>query len=750
MPTIESPEPGARAFAEPSLTGEVMRAVVDAAPDALLIIDDVGRVQLVNSRAESLFGYHRGELLGREIEMLIPGRYRGAHAAHRLRYRAEPQIRAMGSGLLLHALRSDGSEVPVEISLSPLSTTDGMRVIATVRDISDRAAAESHARLIRHTIDAVSTDAVLIFEVDSLRFTYVNDGATKLLGYSKPDLLGGMTPLHVAPDLDDQRMRTIVASLDAGSQTAGRFGGLILREDGRNVPVEWAVERPTMEDGSRRLLVAIVRDVSERVAVERSLIASEDAFRIAFEQAPTGIALADISQASERPILRTNASFARMLGYEPGELVGRSFAELSHPDDATLDADMTQRLANGSLAVYHREKRYRHALGHYIWAELYANVLDRGDGSLTRTLAHITDITTRKEVEVERDRQSRFVNALGDLSKTLLASAALSETTTSITRGTRALLDADWAVLATIDELSNLRQIVSADGPGAAAIVGSQHQSGQTMSDAVADALGTTVGPATWAPVQLSAKSLGTLLVMRRPDRDGFDERDTQLLASYASQVSIALELAAARADRQRVALLEDRERIARDLHDHVIQQLFAAGMSLQATAGRTKDSLIAERVLSAVDTIDDTISQIRTTIFQLSTRTDDGLRDQVVRLVHTRRDALGFEPRVSFVGPVDGLSEFVTDDLLGVLNEALANVSRHARATTVDVTIERVSDRVELRVIDDGMGVCDADPTGNGRTNMIERAEALGGWASIDRGITGGTVVTWSIPTCN
>ena len=99
---------GLTALAEPELTGEVMRAVVDAAPDALLIMDDRGLIQLVNSRAEALFGYHRGELLGREVETLIPARFRGVHTANRLRYRASPTVRAMGSGLSLYGLRARG------------------------------------------------------------------------------------------------------------------------------------------------------------------------------------------------------------------------------------------------------------------------------------------------------------------------------------------------------------------------------------------------------------------------------------------------------------------------------------------------------------------------------------------------------------------------------------------------------------------------------------------------------------------
>jgi PAS domain S-box-containing protein len=479
---LEATAADATALAEPAITSELMRAVVEAAPDGILIINSKGRVELVNNRAEVIFGYNRGELLGREIEMLMPERYRGAHIANRLRYSAAPQVRSMGTGLLLHGIRADGSEFPVEISLSPLGSA--LRVIATVRDVTDRAAAEAHARLIRHTIDAVSADAVLIFAVDTLSFTYVNHGASGLLGYSQSELLAGMTPLHVAADIDDAAMRSLIEPLIHGRVPRRRFVGVVRRADGHDVPVEWIIECPIGEDGRRRFLVAIVRDMSEQVANDRKIRETDEAFRIGFDRAPTGIVLADITEPTTRRIVRANAAFARMLGYEPADLEGKNFSDLSHPDDAELDAAAAEELNSGRRDVYVREKQYRHADGHYVWAELRANILHDVSDMPQRTLAHIIDITDRKERDLEREQRS--------------------------------------------------------------------------------------------------------------------------------------LELERAAADRQTIAILEDRGRIAHELHDLVIRQLFATGLSLQATADRTDDDTIVNRVLDAVAEIDLTIEQIRTTVFEL------------------------------------------------------------------------------------------------------------------------------------
>ena len=158
------------------LTDASVSAVVDAAPDGIIVADAAGQILLANRQTEVLFGYQRGDLLGHSVDDLLPESLSEVHRAHRTRYRAEPRIRAMGAGLNLLGRRSDGSVFPVEISLSPLGTDGGLRVVAVIRDITERIEAEAEARDVREILDA-TRDGVFIFDADTLRFTYVNEGA---------------------------------------------------------------------------------------------------------------------------------------------------------------------------------------------------------------------------------------------------------------------------------------------------------------------------------------------------------------------------------------------------------------------------------------------------------------------------------------------------------------------------------------------------------------------------------------------
>jgi two-component system sensor histidine kinase DevS len=252
---------------------EAVRSLLDALPDAIVMVDEAGEILLVNAQTEALFGYDRGDLLGRSVEDLLPDRFREAHIAHRTRYRVEPRIRSMGAGLTLFGRRADGTEFPVEISLSPLPTEAGTRVVAAIRDITERLEFEAETRTVMEMLDA-TRDGVLILDAATLRFTYVNQGAIEQVGYSRDELIG-MTMLQIAPEFDDQKLRELLAPLERGEATSTTFTTMHRHRDGSERPVEISLEARLAEDGRPHSYVKIVRDIGDRLAAERLLRQAE-------------------------------------------------------------------------------------------------------------------------------------------------------------------------------------------------------------------------------------------------------------------------------------------------------------------------------------------------------------------------------------------------------------------------------------------------------------------------------------------
>jgi two-component system sensor histidine kinase DevS len=224
-------------------------------------------------------------------------------------------------------------------------------------------------------------------------------------------------------------------------------------------------------------------------------------------------------------------------------------------------------------------------------------------------------------------------------------------------------------------------------------------------------------------------------------------ERGTWVMAIVRDMTErIAAQEALSRAE-SALALTDERERIARDLHDTVIQRLFAAGLGLQAAA-ISAPSDVASRIESIVDELDATIRQIRNSIFQLHAAPPGAsLRGDVLDVVAEAARALGFDPEVSFLGPVDTTSSpELRTALLATLREALSNVARHAQARRARVLVY-AGEHLRLEVADDGVGVAGGGRRGEGLKNMAARAESLGGSCAITGGEAGGTTVTWQVP---
>ena len=242
-------------------------------------------------------------------------------------------------------------------------------------------------------------------------------------------------------------------------------------------------------------------------------------------------------------------------------------------------------------------------------------------------------------------------------------------------------------------------------------------------------------------------EAIGSLYLADKQSADQFSDEDERLAVTLAAASGVAIDNARLQSSLEHVAVLQDRERIARELHDKVIQRLFAAGMTLQTTLPIAARTDVASRITQAVEEIDETIRDIRRTIFALEDRTRRGVRVDIFARVDAARELLGFTPELRLEGPIDSaVPDTTADHLLATLHEALSNVAQHAGASKVDVAVEAADDLL-LRVADDGAGLPDRIEPGQGLRNMERRALELGGNATVQPGEGAGTVVEWRVP---
>ncbi|HIY39649.1 MAG TPA: GAF domain-containing protein [Candidatus Nocardiopsis merdipullorum] len=420
-----------------------------------------------------------------------------------------------------------------------------------------------------------------------------------------------------------------------------------------------------------------------------------------------------------------------------------------------------------------------------VFGNLY--MTDKLDGSeftgddelLLRALATAAG-TAIENAQLFAQTQSRetWLDASGQITTRLLSGAPPEEVLRLVARRARVMAQADLAVIAMPGEEPKTLTVRVWDGPenhrGSLAVgargatltcapqtlLGRVYLSGQPLQAGVSgteDSNGPEflarlgMGPTLVLPFGPPDGARGVLVLARAHESGAFPNSWMSMLSSFANQAAVALELAEARLDSERLSVLEDRDRIARDLHDTVIQRLYATAITLMGTVRRIEDATSAQRIRNAVDDLDDTIRQIRSTIFALQNPAEESpswLRSQILGLVNTATETLGFAPRLLTQGPLDNaVDEQVGEHVVAVLRELLSNASRHAQATSVDVELSVAGSKVVLRVSDNGCGISENVTRRSGLHNATSRAEELGGTMTVTSGPGEGTLIEWSAP---
>jgi signal transduction histidine kinase len=411
-----------------------------------------------------------------------------------------------------------------------------------------------------------------------------------------------------------------------------------------------------------------------------------------------------------------------------------------------------------------------------VFGNLY--LTDRADGSpftaedeeLILALAATAGIAIENaRLYEESRRRQEWLRASGEISRQLLdPEADYSETLRHIATSVKRLASADVVSLVrpTDDDPTQLEVIV-ATGAAERELIGLRYRSSNSIAwQAMREGHGVRVQsvdqhpdvhlhlrpyvPVSHAmalPLRGETGPRGAIVAGRTLSRAPFTDADVDMAETFAGQAAIALELSDARADQQRLGVLEDRDRIARDLHDHVIQRLFAAGLSLQSVAATINDEAVDQRLTRTVDELDETIGQIRNAIFALQEDSSRSLRGTALAVI----DQLGLlfpaRPDLQLVGPLNTISDdAIIADVEAVLRESLTNVAKHAHATQVRIRLQADKLRLDLTVIDNGKGL-GGSTRRSGLTNLSRRAEGHGGFLDVANAPEGGLKLQWSIP---
>lgn len=640
------------------------------------------------------------------------------------------------------------------------------------RESCDRTETEDHqpteevdarvisSELLSAVMSLMPDAAVVVDETGTI--VSVNTQAEELFGYQTGALVG-ISVDSLVPERLRTRHREHRSTYLSLPQKRPMGVGLALtgrRRDGTEFPLD--ISLAPITDSGRSLFVAAVRDMTE----QRSANAAQAELATIVNSALDAI----VSMTVEGKITSWNPAAEKLFGYASDEICGKHVAILvpeqsSEVFESLLDA----AYAGGGHGASDTE--WRHRDGHDVDVAVSISPLRNQSGTVYGISSMVRDISERRKVEAElrrllteTQRLEHQHAATAEIRLAQLSGAPLQDSLMLVCEWASDLIAAPVVVISLKDEAGT--RILAATGLPQD-MIGMPLPEGKSFSERVIEEArileierrtdmseidlpeylpnGWTLG----LPVVLRGQVSVSLTFVRTEGEPMFSNSDRTFAESLVGQIGLAFELERAKIDREEVMLVGDRERIARDLHDQVIQRLFATGMGLQSAIGLIDRPVAQEKVSSAIDLLDETVREIRNTIFSLSRSgaTEHLLRSQVLDVTKESKTPLGFEPSLAFEGPVDtGVPEDIVPHLLAVIREALSNVARHAQAKSAHVRVAFIGDELVLEVIDDGVGIVHGTRS-SGLSNLEERALLFGGKFSVAPHDGGGTCLLWRVP---
>jgi PAS domain S-box-containing protein len=711
--------------------------VIEAMPNGLVLTNQQGKIVLVNSQTETLFGYRREELLGRSIEVLVPESFREHHQEYRHGYASEPQARPLGAGRELYGRRKDGTLVPVQVGLGPIKIQEGVWTLSSIVDITQTKLMQETLRKSEDKFSKAfreSPTALTLTSVKSHHYIDVNETFEDLTGWKRDEVIG-RTPFDIAIWVDPGQRIGFINRLLSGSKVRN----LELRYRTKNGEIRTGLgSGELIEVDGEQCALSVIADITERKLAEEALRRSEERFRLAMNSVVEGLYTLD----QQGMVTYVNPAAETMFGWTNSELLGKKMHDVTHykhPDGTPFparDCPAFQILQTG-IEIREHEDMFIRKDGSF-FPVVYSSSPLRWDGKIVGVVVGFRDETQRQEaVRTVRESEERF---------RLVANTAPVMI---------------W--MAGVDKLCNYFNQFWLEFTGRSL----QQEMGSGWAEGVhPDDFKRCLDTYTEAfdrrePFQMEFR-------LRRHDREYrwiFDSGTPRFNAdgSFAGYIGSAIDIS----DRKRAeealskvsgklieAQEEERRRIARELHDDISQNLTMLSIGLQELAHISPESQAQHR--NRIESLLERTSEISDDVHALSHRLHSS-KLEVLGLVATMRSfcqevSEQRKVKIDFThSDVPGfLSPQVSLALFRILQEGLGNAVKHSNVALFEVRLEMAGVNLQLTIRDSGVGF---DPSiamhsqGLGLISMRERANLVKGILSIESKPGGGTQIQVRVP---